>query len=141
MKQNSNAIICKPSSNFNGVDRSLHGKLVTHGDIEEQHIVFQLMDNTPHDVIQSCVFVVTKAPGECESIVTVCNTFLGRTPRPLLERKPLMVCEDGVREAEPEAEDTQGTQDTADAELVSEGKEEKAASVPDAEATSDSEFI
>lgn len=103
--------------------------------------MFQLMDNTPHDVIQSCVFVVTKAPGECESIVTVCNTFLGRTPRPLLERKPLMVCEDGVREAEPEAEDTQGTLDTAEAEVANEGKEEKAASVPDVDATSDSELI
>ncbi|ALC45433.1 CG14854, partial [Drosophila busckii] len=94
---------------ISGEPLGLHGKLVTHGDIEEQHIVFQLMDNTPHDVLQSCVFVVRTAPEECESIVTVCNTFLARTPRPLLERKPLMVCEDGVREAEapvvPEAED------------------------------------
>lgn len=108
--------------------------------------MFQLMDNTPHDVIQSCVFVVTKAPGEeCESIVTVCNTFLGRTPRPLLERKPLMVCENGVREAEmeaePEAEDTEDTQATAGAEVGNEQKEATSASVPDVEATSDSELI
>lgn len=91
------------------------------------------------------MFVVTKAPGVCESIVTVCNTFLGRTPRPLLERKPLMVCEDGVREAEmeaePEVEDTEDTQATAGAEDGHEGKEGTSASVPDVEATSDSELI
>ncbi|KAL7728658.1 hypothetical protein ACLKA6_004042 [Drosophila palustris] len=119
-----------------GEPLGLHGKLVTHGNIEEQHIVFQLMDNTPHDVIQSCVFVVTKTPGECESIVTVCNTFLGRTPRPLLERKPLMVCEDGVREAEVEVEP-----EAADTENVNEGKEETAATAPDVDVTSVSELI
>ncbi|XP_051862554.1 uncharacterized protein LOC117576150 [Drosophila albomicans] len=120
-----------------GEPLGLHGKLVTHGDIEEQHIVFQLMDNTPHDVIQSCVFVVTKKPGECESIVTVCNTFLGRTPRPLLERKPLMVCEDGVREAEvevePEAEDTENANEG--------GEETAAAAAPDVDVTNASELI
>ncbi|KAH8417973.1 hypothetical protein KR222_009688, partial [Zaprionus bogoriensis] len=129
-----------------GEPLGLRGKLVTHGDIEEQHIVFQLMDNTPHDVIQNCVFVVTKAPGECESIVTACNTFLGRTPRPLLERRPLMVCEDGVREAEmeaePEAEDTEDTEAAAGTDNANEGKEATAANVPDVDSeTSDSELI
>ncbi|XP_068157535.1 uncharacterized protein [Drosophila tropicalis] len=88
----------------------LQGKLVTHGDIEEQHIVFQYMDNTPHDIIQTCAFVVTNAPGQCESIQTFCSGFLSRMPRPLLERKPLTVCEDGVRETEAETEATAETE-------------------------------
>ncbi|XP_064549932.1 uncharacterized protein LOC135436294 [Drosophila montana] len=126
-----------------GVPLGLHGKLVTHGNIEEQHIVFQLMDNTPHDVIQSCVFVVSNAPGECESIVTVCNTFLGRTPRPLLERKPLTVCEDGVREAEVDVEEEEEP-DAEDTEVANEGKEATsatAATATDVDVTSDSELI
>lgn len=104
--------------------------------------MFQLMDNTPHDVIQSCVFVVTKVPGECESIVTVCNTFLGRTPRPLLDRKPLMVCEDGVREAEVELElEPDADAEAVDTENVNEGREETAATAPDVDVTSVSELI
>lgn len=128
---------------FDGfVERRLHGKVVTHGNIEEQHIVFQLMDNTPHDVIQSCVFVVTKAPDECESIVTVCNTFLGRTPRPLLERKPLAVCEDGVREAEMEVEvEPERKPEAEDTDDANEGKEATPATAPDVDVTSDSELI
>ncbi|XP_017046813.2 uncharacterized protein LOC108091936 isoform X2 [Drosophila ficusphila] len=85
----------------------LHGKVVTHGESEEQHLVFHYMDNTPLDVIQTCAFVVTRNPGECETIRTYCSAFLGRLPRPLLERQPIAVCDDGVRvaEEEPEPED------------------------------------
>ncbi|XP_037727601.1 uncharacterized protein LOC119558286 [Drosophila subpulchrella] len=87
----------------------LHGKVVTHGEAEEQHLVFQYMDNTLHDIIQTCAFVVSRSPGECEIIRTYCSAFLSRLPRPLLERQPIAVCEDGVRvaeeKAEPEAED------------------------------------
>ncbi|XP_017960089.2 uncharacterized protein LOC108653800 isoform X2 [Drosophila navojoa] len=129
---------------ISGEPLGLHGKVVTHGNIEEQHIVFQLMDNTPHDVIQSCVFVVTKAPDECESIVTVCNTFLGRTPRPLLERKPLTVCEDGVREAEVETEvevEPERGPEAEDTDDANEGKEATPATAPDVDVTSDSELI
>ncbi|XP_044314580.1 uncharacterized protein LOC123037523 [Drosophila rhopaloa] len=84
----------------------LHGKVVTHGEAEEQHLVFQYMDNTPHDIIQTCAFVVKRTPGECETIRTYCSAFLSRLPRPLLERQPIAVCEDGVRvvEEEPETE-------------------------------------
>ncbi|XP_032597488.1 uncharacterized protein LOC6569910 [Drosophila grimshawi] len=130
---------------INGEPLGLRGKLVTHGNTEEQHIVFQLLDNTPHDVIQSCVFIVTTATSAangCESIVTVCNTFLGRTPRPLLERKPLTVCQDGVvREAEVEEEEevVPGPDANKDSEQVA--KEELATSSPDIVATSDSELI
>jgi len=84
----------------------LHGKVVTHGEAEEQHLVFQYMDNTLHDIIQTCAFVVSRTPGECEIIRTYCSAFLSRLPRPLLERQPIAVCEDGVRvaEEEPDAE-------------------------------------
>lgn len=78
--------------------------MVTHGEAEEQHLVFQYVDNTLHDIIQTCAFVVATAPGECEGIRTYCSGFLGRTPRPLLERQPIAVCEDGVRVAEEEPE-------------------------------------
>ncbi|XP_030376392.1 uncharacterized protein LOC115625484 [Scaptodrosophila lebanonensis] len=105
----------------------LHGKVVSRGNVEEQHIVFQYQDNQPHDVIQSCAFVITNAPDTCESILTICNTFLPRTPRPLLMRKPLTVCEDGVRETEAQSEDT------------TEGS--SSSQQPDAELANDSEFI
>nr|XP_044252252.1 uncharacterized protein LOC108061021 [Drosophila takahashii] len=82
----------------------LDGKVVTHGEAEEQHLVFQYMDNTPHDIIQTCAFVVDRSPGECEIIRTYCSAFLGRLPRPLLERQPIAVCDDGVRVAEEESE-------------------------------------
>ncbi|EDV41500.2 uncharacterized protein Dana_GF17477 [Drosophila ananassae] len=123
----------------------LHGKVVTHGEAEEQHLVFQYMDNTPHDIIQTCAFVVVSAPGECESIRTYCSGFLRRQPRPLLERKPIEVCEDRVQlateppepetvpdadaeagteadpqqEQEEEAETTTGAQDAPNSKLVS----------------------
>ncbi|KAH8267294.1 hypothetical protein KR018_004746, partial [Drosophila ironensis] len=98
----------------------LHGKVVTHGEAEEQHLGFQYMDHTEHDIIQTCVFVVASVPGECETIRTFCSGFLRRHPRPLLERPTLEVCEGegGVRVAteppEPEEDPDVGTEPATD---------------------------
>ena len=66
------------------------------------------MDNTPGDVIQNCVFIVVHSPNACETISTVCNTFLPVTPRPLLRLEDLTVCEDGE-------EQTKSHEETEDA--------------------------
>ncbi|KAH8293703.1 hypothetical protein KR054_003288, partial [Drosophila jambulina] len=83
-----------------GTAVGLHGKVVTHGLMLERHLVFHYVDHTIHDVIQTCTFVVSQAPGECEGIQCYCSGFLSRPPRPLLELAPLTVCKDGVRVAE-----------------------------------------
>ncbi|KAH8383083.1 hypothetical protein KR009_006663, partial [Drosophila setifemur] len=115
----------------------LHGKVVTHGEVEEQHLVFQYMDNTPHDIIQTCAFVVTSSPGECESIGTYCSAFLRRLPRPLLERQRLDVCEDGVRVATepPEPEEEPDTDTDADPNADAEAAPERGGGGVEAEAT------
>lgn len=58
-----------------------------------------------YDIIQHCVFAVYHRPNECELIRTICNTFLPITPRPLLERTDLRVCDDGNDVQLVEAED------------------------------------
>lgn len=69
---------------------------LTYGDTEEElNIHFKYIDNTQHDIIQNCVFVLYHRQNECELIKTVCNTFLPFTPRPLLQRKDLRICDDG----------------------------------------------
>ncbi|BFF91242.1 uncharacterized protein DMAD_09569 [Drosophila madeirensis] len=110
----------------------LHGKVVTRGEIEEHHIVFRYMDNTPHDIIQTCAFVVTNAPGQCETIGTFCSAFLPRLPRPLLARKSLNVCEDGVHvvEHEPEPEEEADPEEEDD-QQNDEGETEAATSTED----------
>ncbi|XP_036323202.1 uncharacterized protein LOC118737062 [Rhagoletis pomonella] len=79
-----------------GEPLAVRGKRISSGGTEEFHIVFHYVDNTPGDIIQNCVFVVVHVPNACETISTVCNTFLQSTPRPLLQREDLTVCEDGV---------------------------------------------
>uniref|UniRef100_T1P8V0 Uncharacterized protein n=1 Tax=Musca domestica TaxID=7370 RepID=T1P8V0_MUSDO len=75
---------------------SVYGLRLTHGDDEEEiNIHFKYLDNTMYDIIQHCVFAVYHRPNECELIRTICNTFLPITPRPLLERTDLRVCDDG----------------------------------------------
>ncbi|XP_017117275.1 uncharacterized protein LOC108139167 [Drosophila elegans] len=103
----------------------LHGKVVTHGEAEEQHLVFQYMDNTLHDIIQTCAFVVKRTPGECENIRTYCSAFLSRLPRPLLERQPIAVCEDGVRVAEEEPEPEPEDDPDADAQAEADPQQEQ----------------
>lgn len=73
----------------------VRGKRISSGGTEEFHVVFHYVDNTPGDVIQNCVFIVVHSPNACETISTVCNTFLRVTPRPLLKLEDLTVCEDG----------------------------------------------
>ncbi|XP_019845622.2 uncharacterized protein LOC105225806 [Bactrocera dorsalis] len=78
-----------------GEPLAVRGKRISSGGTEEFHIVFHYVDNTPGDVIQNCVFIVVHNPNACETISTVCNTFLPVTPRPLLKLEDLTVCEDG----------------------------------------------
>jgi len=99
--------------------------VVTHGEAEEQHLVFQYMDNTLHDIIQTCAFVVKRNPGECENIRTYCSAFLSRLPRPLLERKPINVCDDGTRVAEDEPETEAEDNPDADAEGETDPQQEQ----------------
>ncbi|XP_032576161.1 uncharacterized protein LOC6606389 [Drosophila sechellia] len=103
----------------------LHGKVVTHGEAEEQHLVFQYMDNTLHDIIQTCAFVVKRNPGECENIRTYCSAFLSRLPRPLLERQPINVCDDGTRVAEDEPETEAEDNPDADAQGEADPQQEQ----------------
>ncbi|XP_061395218.1 uncharacterized protein LOC133330827 [Musca vetustissima] len=75
---------------------SIYGLRLTHGDDEEEiNIHFKYIDNTVYDIIQHCVFAIYHRSNECELIRTICNTFLPITPRPLLERTDLRVCDDG----------------------------------------------
>ncbi|KAH8247502.1 hypothetical protein KR038_005230, partial [Drosophila bunnanda] len=90
--------------NITGKPLGLHGKVVSHGSYEEEHIVFHYVDNTLRDVSQSCTFVLSTKPNKCESIRTYCSGFLSRPPRPLLKLEPLTVCEDEIRVGEPESE-------------------------------------
>lgn len=82
------------------------------------------IDNTQQDIIQNCVFVLYHRQNECELIKTICNTFLPITPRPLLQRSDLRVCDDGndvqLVEKEVFEEDTEetSTMTTTDAEQV-----------------------
>ncbi|XP_054728057.1 uncharacterized protein LOC129237165 [Anastrepha obliqua] len=87
-----------------GEPLAVHGKRISHRGTEEFHIGFHYVDNTPGDVIQNCVFVIVHTPNACETISTVCNTFLSATPRPLLEREVLTVCEDGEEQTRPREE-------------------------------------
>ncbi|XP_001358769.2 uncharacterized protein [Drosophila pseudoobscura] len=121
----------------------LHGKVVRRAEIEEHHIVFRYMDNTPHDIIQTCAFVVTNAPGHCETIGTFCSAFLPRLPRPLLERKSLAVCEDGVHVAEhqPEPEEEEDPEEDDDQQNDEGGEAEAAATPTPTEATKVNEFL
>ncbi|XP_017076679.2 uncharacterized protein LOC108111659 [Drosophila eugracilis] len=109
----------------------LHGKVVTHGEAEEQYLVFQYMDNTLHDIIQTCAFVVKRTPGECENISTYCSAFLSRLPRPLLERKPIAVCDDGVRVAEEEPETEAEDNPDADAQADADPQQEQGNGQPE----------
>ncbi|XP_073817228.1 uncharacterized protein [Musca autumnalis] len=75
---------------------SVYGLRLLHGDNEEEiNIHFKYIDNTVYDIIQHCVFAIYHRPNECELIRTICNTFLPITPRPLLERTDLRVCDGG----------------------------------------------
>ncbi|CAD6993235.1 uncharacterized protein LOC101452978 [Ceratitis capitata] len=84
-----------------GEPLAVRGKRISSGGTEEFHIAFHYVDNTPGDVIQNCAFVVVHAPNSCETISTVCNTFLPVTPRPLLKLEDLTVCDDGEDQARP----------------------------------------
>ncbi|KAH8361084.1 hypothetical protein KR200_002450, partial [Drosophila serrata] len=94
----------KANINIDGKPLGLHGKVVSNDLEEEIHIVFHYVDNTLHDVIQTCTVVISDKPNECESIRTYCSGFLRRPPRPLLELKPLIVCKDKVQVAKEEPE-------------------------------------
>lgn len=75
---------------------SIYGLRLSYGDAEEElNIHFKYIDNTQHDIIQNCVFALYHRQNECELIKTICNTFLPITPRPLLQRKDLRICDDG----------------------------------------------
>ncbi|XP_067631418.1 uncharacterized protein [Eurosta solidaginis] len=87
-----------------GEPLAVRGKRISTGGTEEFHIVFHYVDNTPSDVIQNCVFVIVHTSNACEQISTVCNTFLPVTPRPLLKRKDLTVCEDDEEQISPQKE-------------------------------------
>ncbi|XP_037816879.1 uncharacterized protein LOC119607149 [Lucilia sericata] len=75
---------------------SIYGLRLSYGDTEEElNIHFKYIDNTQQDIIQNCVFALYHRQNECELIKTICNTFLPITPRPLLQRKDLRICDDG----------------------------------------------
>ncbi|KAH8341001.1 hypothetical protein KR059_012240, partial [Drosophila kikkawai] len=113
-----------------GKPAGLHGKVVTHGLKVERHLVFHYVDNTLHDVIQTCTFVVSNAPEQCEGISTFCNSFVSRPPRPLLELPSLIVCEDEVRLAGEESESK-----TEDPDEEEEEGDPNAGSPPEADPT------
>ncbi|XP_075144538.1 uncharacterized protein LOC142219433 [Haematobia irritans] len=104
---------------------SIYGLRLSHDDSEEEiNIHFKYMDNTQHDIIQNCMFALYRRQNECELIRTICNTFLPITPRPLLARNDLRVCDDGndvqLIEKEDIEEDTEesSTMTITDAEQV-----------------------
>uniref|UniRef100_A0A1I8PJ23 Uncharacterized protein n=1 Tax=Stomoxys calcitrans TaxID=35570 RepID=A0A1I8PJ23_STOCA len=119
-------------SKYEGVEKkiigepiSIYGLRVSRGDAEEEiNIHFKYIDNTQHDIIQNCVFALYRRESECELIRTICNTFLPITPRPLLERSDLRICNDGsdvqLIEKEDIEEDTEesSTMTTTDAEQL-----------------------
>lgn len=88
------------------IDNSIYGLRVLYGESmteREVNIHFKYIDNTLYDIIQHCVFVIKhdihntneneKDEENCDSIETICNTFLPITPRPLLKRDNLIVCQ------------------------------------------------
>uniref|UniRef100_A0A1A9WNF4 Uncharacterized protein n=1 Tax=Glossina brevipalpis TaxID=37001 RepID=A0A1A9WNF4_9MUSC len=97
---------------------SIYGMRLTYddnNDEEELNIHFKYIDNTEQDIIQNCVFVIYhRSKNECDLIQTICNTFLPITPRPLLKRNDLRVCNDNdtvqlVEREEFEKETTEAT--------------------------------
>lgn len=105
--------------------RSIYGLRLAHGNTEEElNIHFKYMDNTQQDIIQNCVFALYHRQKECEVIRTICNTFLPITPRPLLQRNDLRVCDDGndvqliEKETFHEATEETSTVTTTDTEQV-----------------------
>ncbi|XP_065357977.1 uncharacterized protein LOC135952104 [Calliphora vicina] len=92
---------------------SIYGLRLSYGDAEEElNIHFKYIDNTQHDIIQNCVFALYHRQNECELIKTICNTFLPITPRPLLQRKDLRICDDGSDVQLLEKEDFDGEETT-----------------------------
>ncbi|KNC29756.1 hypothetical protein FF38_05206, partial [Lucilia cuprina] len=92
---------------------SIYGLRLSYGDTEEElNIHFKYIDNTQHDIIQNCVFALYHRQNECELIKTICNTFLPITPRPLLQRKDLRICNDGSDVQLVEKEDDDDEEET-----------------------------
>ncbi|XP_037943018.1 uncharacterized protein LOC119675871 [Teleopsis dalmanni] len=80
-----------------GTPTNVHGNRILYENAEEVNIAFQYIDNTPKDIIQYCVFVLISRVGECDAIRTYCNTYLPITPRPLLDRDTIVICDGQVR--------------------------------------------
>ena len=92
---------------FSFITQSVRGNRIANDNDEEFNIHFQYADNTVRDIFQQCSFIIHRKSEQCEIIRIFCNTFIPITPRPLLERKGLIVCGDEVRiEEEEDAEAT-----------------------------------